>query len=43
MRMIAKKEGGDTDVSKDHEYTDWGAVKDFVLAFVSKIHLQENF
>jgi len=42
MRMIAKKEGGDTDVSKDHEYTDWGAVKDFVLAFVSKIHLQEN-
>ncbi len=33
MRMIAKKEGGSTDTSKDHEYTDWDAVRSFVLDF----------
>ncbi|MBO0323709.1 hypothetical protein J0X14_15475 [Muricauda sp. CAU 1633] len=33
MRMIAKKEGGSTDTSKDHEYTDWDAVRSFVLGF----------
>lgn len=37
MRMIAKKQGGDTDTSQDHEYTDWNAVKAFVLDFVRKI------
>ncbi|TXN34308.1 protoporphyrinogen oxidase [Flagellimonas hymeniacidonis] len=37
MRMIAKKQGGNTDTSQDHEYTDWNAVKAFVLDFVSKI------
>jgi menaquinone-dependent protoporphyrinogen oxidase len=26
MRRIAKQEGGDTDTSRDYEYTDWGAV-----------------
>ncbi|MCB0373087.1 MAG: hypothetical protein KDD31_08775 [Muricauda sp.] len=34
MRMIAKKQGGATDTSKDHEYTDWGKVKRNVLEFV---------
>ncbi len=34
MRMIARKQGGATDTSKDHEYTDWDAVKSFVLNFV---------
>ncbi len=35
MRMIAKKEGGSTDTSQDHEYTDWGEVKKYVLGLVS--------
>ena len=34
MRMIAKKEGADTDDTKDHEYTDWDAVKQFALGLV---------
>jgi menaquinone-dependent protoporphyrinogen oxidase len=29
MRRIAAKEGGDTDTSRDYEYTDWGAVERF--------------
>lgn len=29
MRAIAKHEGGDTDMSQDHEYTDWEAVESF--------------
>lgn len=29
MRNITAKEGGDTDTSKDHEYTDWDAVEHF--------------
>ncbi|MEQ5792474.1 hypothetical protein J4E06_15515 [Muricauda sp. NFXS6] len=36
MRMIAKKEGGSTDTSRDHEYTDWNNVKTFVLNFCSE-------
>lgn len=36
MRMIAKKQGGSTNTSEDHEYTDWDAVKKFVLDFVNK-------
>lgn len=35
MRMIAKKRGESTDISKDHEYTDWDAVKDFALHFAN--------
>jgi menaquinone-dependent protoporphyrinogen oxidase len=27
MRMIAQRSGGDTDTSKDHEYTDWEHVR----------------
>jgi menaquinone-dependent protoporphyrinogen oxidase len=29
MRWIAGREGGDTDTSQDHEYTDWDAVHRF--------------
>jgi len=28
MRRIAKKEGGPTDTSRDHEMTDWTQVRD---------------
>lgn len=29
MKRIVASEGGDTDTSRDHEYTDWDAVDDF--------------
>ena len=29
MRVIARREGGDTDMTHDHEYTDWQAVEQF--------------
>lgn|SRR5690606_30385706 len=36
MRMISKKEGGSTDTTRDHEYTDWDKVKSFVLNFCTE-------
>jgi menaquinone-dependent protoporphyrinogen oxidase len=30
MKLIAREEGGDTDTSRDYEYTDWNAVREFV-------------
>jgi menaquinone-dependent protoporphyrinogen oxidase len=32
MRRIAAREGGSTDTSRDHDLTDWKAVRDFALA-----------
>ena len=29
MRAISRREGGDTDMTRDHEYTDWRAVEQF--------------
>ena len=29
MRVISRREGGDTDMTHDHEYTDWQAVEQF--------------
>ena len=37
MRWIARKEGGDTDTSRDYEYTDWNAVDRFALEFVQEL------
>jgi menaquinone-dependent protoporphyrinogen oxidase len=37
MRQISKKEGGDTDTSRDYEYTDWGAVDRFAVEFLSEV------
>jgi menaquinone-dependent protoporphyrinogen oxidase len=34
MRYISAKEGGDTDTSRDYEYTDFDAVERFALEFV---------
>jgi len=31
MRRIAAREGGPTDTSRDHDLTDWAAVRDFAL------------
>jgi menaquinone-dependent protoporphyrinogen oxidase len=35
MKRIAAKEGGDTDTSRDYEYTDWNGVDRFALEFVT--------
>lgn len=34
MRRIVTKEGGDTDTSRDYEYTDWRAVERFAQTFL---------
>ena len=34
MKQISKKEGGSTDTTHDHEYTDWSALDRFVDALV---------
>jgi menaquinone-dependent protoporphyrinogen oxidase len=33
MKLISKMAGGDTDTSRDYEYTDWNAVSDFARRF----------
>jgi len=35
MRRIVAKEGGDTDTTRDYEYTDWAAVDRFAAQFVT--------
>jgi menaquinone-dependent protoporphyrinogen oxidase len=42
MKLIAKHEGGDTDTSRDHEYTDWDDLKHFVEEFVNAAQLQRG-
>jgi menaquinone-dependent protoporphyrinogen oxidase len=37
MKRITKREGGSTDTSRDHEYTDWDAVGRFTNRFLEKI------
>lgn len=37
MRRIAGKEGGDTDTSRDYEYTDWAALTVFVHRFAAEL------
>ncbi len=34
MKWIAKREGGDTDTSRDYEYTDWNRVDEFAQSLV---------
>lgn len=36
MKMIARHEGGSTDTSHDHEYTDWDAVAHFANNFLDR-------
>ena len=42
MQQISKKEGGNTDTSHDHEYTDWNAVTRFTEQFLEKIQALEG-
>jgi menaquinone-dependent protoporphyrinogen oxidase len=37
MKRIAKKSGGDTDTSRDYEYTDWAALDRFLEQFAAEI------
>lgn len=37
MRRIAAREGGDTDTSRDHEYTDWERLRQQVEAFLEPL------
>lgn len=38
MKMISKREGGSTDTSVDHEYTDWEAVVRFTEKFLEEVN-----
>lgn len=37
MKQINKREGGDTDTSRDYEYTDWDAVTAFANEFLGRL------
>lgn len=37
MKYIVRKAGGDTDTSRNHEYTDWGSVDEFARELVAAI------
>ncbi len=39
MRRISEKAGGDTDTSKDYEYTDWNSVSRFVEDFLNELRV----
>ena len=42
MKRISRKKGGDTDTSKDYEYTDWKGLDDFVKDFTTSITSSEQ-
>lgn len=37
MKRIARRAGGDTDTSRDYEYTDWTAVRAFADGFAQRV------
>ena len=39
MKRIVKKAGGDTDTSKDYEYTDWNDLRQFADQFSNRVHV----
>lgn len=41
MKRIARKSGGSTDTSRDHDYTDWEALARFATAFADDILAEE--
>lgn len=36
LKRISEKEGGPTDTSRDHEFTDWAALDEFIDGFVKQ-------
>ena len=43
MRLIARGEGQPTDTSRDYDYTDWSAVREFALEIASNLRSGANF
>jgi menaquinone-dependent protoporphyrinogen IX oxidase len=41
MRRIAARNGGDTDTSRDHEYTGWVRLRGQVAAFLEPLNPAE--
>jgi menaquinone-dependent protoporphyrinogen oxidase len=41
MRRIAQRNGGATDITRDHEYTDWARLRSQVRAFLQPLHPEE--
>jgi menaquinone-dependent protoporphyrinogen oxidase len=41
MRLIVGSAGGETDTSRDYEYTDWQAVERFARDFAARLRLPE--
>lgn len=39
MRLIAQRNGGDTDTTHDYEYTDWTRLRDDTVAFLASARL----
>jgi menaquinone-dependent protoporphyrinogen oxidase len=39
MRLIVGMAGGETDTSRDYEYTDWQAVERFAVRFASRLEV----
>jgi menaquinone-dependent protoporphyrinogen oxidase len=37
MKQIVRRAGGDTDTSRDYEYTDWADLRSFVLDFAARV------
>lgn len=42
LRWISAKSGGDTDTSRDYEYTDWDEVQRFTEQFIASLTLIHN-
>jgi menaquinone-dependent protoporphyrinogen oxidase len=42
LKRIAKKAGGSTDTSCDHEYTDWAAIDGFIDRLVAKLQADSD-
>lgn len=42
MRRIVRKAGGDTDTSRDYEYTNWAELRAFVEQFARHVFTQEK-
>jgi menaquinone-dependent protoporphyrinogen oxidase len=42
MKRIARKAGGDTDTSRDYEYTDWMGLDRFVEELAQRLRLTVN-
>jgi menaquinone-dependent protoporphyrinogen oxidase len=39
MRLISRVAGGDTDTSRDYEYTDWSALSEFATRFDADLRI----